>query len=187
MHCISVQGLGVPRLQPRQYDRVQKRMVEARLARIRSLQPYLEEPPGDGDAPPGVLPAVPAGPLELAPPVSPGVEPVVALPGVVPPLGGVVALPAAPPAVPAPLLLEELAPPGAVAVPGLLGLVPLGGGVVLLAPPLGLPAELLAVPEVSAPPAAGAFSFLLHPPNARAATNAPSNIEYFIFMLSPLK
>jgi hypothetical protein len=147
---------------------------------------YLAEPPGDGEAPPGVEPAVPAGALELAPPVSPGVEPVVALPGVVPPLGGVVELPAAPPAVPAPLL-EELAPPGALAVPGLLGLVPLGGGVVLLAPALGLPAELLAVPEVSAPPAAGAVSFLPHPPNARAATNAPSNIEYFIFMLSPLK
>jgi hypothetical protein len=134
-----------------------------------------------------VEPAVPVGPLELAPPVSPGVEPVVALPDVVPlaPPGGVVVLPVVP-AVPAPLLLE-LAPPGALALPGLLGLVPPGGGVALLAPALGLPAELLAVPEVSAPPAAGALSFLPHPPNARAATNAPSNIEYFIFMLSPLK
>jgi hypothetical protein len=111
---------------------------------------YLVEPPGDGE--------VPAGPLEEAPPVPLGVEPVVSLPGVVPPLvppggvvlllllllggelgappGGVLVLPAVeaspPPAAPVPLVP---AAPGALAVPdGLLGLV--DGGVAVLALPL---------------------------------------------------
>jgi hypothetical protein len=153
-------------------------------------------PPGAGDG---------VAPLEEAPPVPLGVEPVVLLPEVVPlaplggvalllllldgdeldaPPGGVLVLPASA-AAPVPLVP---AAPGVLLVPaeleellGLLGLV--DGGVEVLALLLGLAAGLLAVPEVSPPPADGdAASFLPHPPNARLATSAPSSNEYFIFI-----
>jgi hypothetical protein len=98
-------------------------------------------------------------------------------PGVVP-----AAVPVSlPPAVPAPLvlgvvvaleLLDVPAPPGAV-LPAL-----------ELGEELGAAEGVLAVPDVSPPPAAG-VSFLPHPPNASAAIIVPSKTEYFIFIWIP--
>lgn len=133
--------------------------------------------PGDGEAPPGVAPLVPVGPLEEAPPVPLGVEPVVSLPEVAPLGGGVEPLVpdggVAPPWVPGVVELEALldgalvppaaevspvVPPGApvpLAEPEALGLVE-GGGVVL-AVPLGLAGGLEEV--LPALPVGGASSF----------------------------
>jgi hypothetical protein len=127
--------------------------------------PELEE----GDDPPGVV-ALDPGVVPAAVPVS--LPPAVPAPLVVPP----VIPPAVPPAPPAPALgVLELAP----------GLV-LGEVDALL---LGLLEGLVAVddepPVVPVEPVVASF-FLPQPPIARVVTNAPSNIEYFMFMFSPL-
>jgi hypothetical protein len=166
--------------------------------------------------PPGVellLPAPDVDPLE--PPLLPGDEPpgvVVFDPGVVPAAAPVSLLPAVPapplpPAMPAPLLppadpvvpLPPAAPPAPAlllppAAPGSVEPVLALGVAVELAPGdveallLGLPAGLLAVDELplSLPVEPVVASFLPQAPNARVATIAPSNIEYFIFISSPL-
>jgi hypothetical protein len=105
-------------------------------------------------------------------------------PGVVP-----AAVPVSlPPALPAPLLAL---PPGVVVVA--LGVLELAPGLVLGAVEveallLGLVAGVLAVDEEPpvVPVAPVVSSFLPQPPIARVATSAPSNIEYFMFIFSPL-
>jgi hypothetical protein len=148
-----------------------------------------DEPPGAvledaAPAPPGVEP-LPVSEVDPVMPPALGEEPpgvVLFDPGIVP-----AAVPVSlPPAVPAPLDAPPAAPPGVLVLA--LGELELAPGLVLgevEALLLGLAAGLLAVDE-SPPVEPVVASFLPQPPNARVATNAPSNTEYFIFISSPL-